>query len=170
MHDLLTELGNWIASSRLSLLFQTTDGLIAASQSTHILAISVVFGSALMISLRLLGVGATGRTVSCLASSLLPWMYSALGVLLLTGLVQTIAEPIRQLLTPAFWWKMGMLICVIALTVWFGKTVRDRAEVWDDPASRPASARVFAVASLVLWVAIVVCGRLIAYTWQLQSS
>ena len=166
MHDLLTNSANWIASTRLSLLFQSTEGLIAASQSIHILAISVVFGSGLMISLRLLGVGASGRTVSRLASTLLPWMGWSLVVLLLTGLLQLVAEPVRELGTTAFWLKMGMLVCVLALNVWFGRTVRARAATWDSAVTRPASARLFAVASLLLWVGIVLCGRLIAYTWQ----
>ena len=166
MHDLLTSLASWIASTRLSLFFQSTNGLIATSQSIHILAISVVFGSGLMISLRLLGVGASGRTVSRLASTLLPWMWWSLLALLLTGLLQTVAEPVRELGTTAFWLKMGMLVCVLALNVWFGRTVRARAATWDSAVTRPASARLFAVASLLLWVGIVLCGRLIAYTWQ----
>jgi len=166
MHDLLTNLANWIALTPLSLLFQTTEGLIAVSQSIHILAVSVVFASGLMISLRLLGVGASGRTVARLAATMLPWMWWSLLALLLTGLLQTVAEPVRELGTTAFWLKMGMLVCVLALNVWFGRTVRARAATWDSAATRPASARLFAVASLLLWVAIVVCGRLIGYTWH----
>jgi hypothetical protein len=166
MHDLLTNLASWIAATGLSLFFQTTQGLIATSQSIHILAISVVFGGGLMISLRLLGVGASGRTVSRLAQTLLPWMWWSLIVLLLTGLLQLVAEPVRELGTTAFWLKMSMLVCVLALNVWFGRTVRARAATWDSAVTRPASARLFAVASLLLWVGIVFCGRLIAYTWQ----
>ena len=164
MHDLLTNLANWIASTLLSLLFVSTDGLIAISQSIHILAISVVFGGGLMISLRLLGVGASGRSVSRLAQTLLPWMWWSMIALLLTGLLQLIAEPVRELGNTLFWLKMGMLVCVLALNVWFGRTVRAGAATWDSAVTRPASARLFAVASLLLWVGIILCGRLIAYT------
>jgi hypothetical protein len=164
MHDLLINLANWIASTRLSLLFQATEGLVATSQSIHILALSVVFVSGLMISLRLLGVGASGRSVSRLAQTLMPWMRWSLTVLLLTGLLQLIAEPVRELGNTLFWLKMGMLVCVLALSVWFARTVRARAATWDSAVTRPASARLFAVASLVLWVSIILCGRLIAYT------
>jgi hypothetical protein len=164
MHDLLTNLANWIASTQLSLFFSATAGLIPTSQSIHILAISVVFGSGLMISLRLLGVGASGRSVSRLAQTLLPWMRWSLIVLLFTGLLQLTAEPVRELANMVFWLKMGMLVCVLALNVWFGRTLRARAATLDSAAARPASARLFAVASLLLWVGIVLCGRLIAYT------
>jgi hypothetical protein len=117
-----------------------------------------------MISLRLLGVGASGRSVSRLAETLLPWMWWSLIVLLLTGLLQLIAEPVREIGNTVFWLKMGMLVCVFALNVWFGRTVRARAATWDSAVTRPASARLFAVTSLLLWVGIVLCGRLIAYT------
>jgi hypothetical protein len=164
MHDLLINLANWIATTRLNLFFATADGLIPASQSIHILALSVVFGSCLMISLRLLGVGAAGRNVSRLAQTLLPWMWWALVALLLTGLLQLIAEPARELGNTLFWLKMGMLVCVLALNLWFGRTVRAHAATWDSAVTRPANARLFAVASLLLWVGIILCGRLIAYT------
>jgi hypothetical protein len=164
MHDLLTNLANWIASTRLSLFFSATEGLIPTSQSIHIMAISVVFGSGLMISLRLLGAGASGRSVSRLAQTLLPWIRWSLVVLLLTGVLQLIAEPVRELVNTAFWLKMGMLVCVLALNVWFGRSVRARPEILNSAVTRPASVRLFAVASLLLWVGIVLCGRLIAYT------
>jgi hypothetical protein len=91
-------------------------------------------------------------------------MWWSLIPLLLTGLLQLIAEPARELGNTAFWLKMGMLVCVLALNVWFGRAVRARAAIWDSAVTRPVSARLYAVASLLLWVGIILCGRLIAYT------
>jgi hypothetical protein len=42
--------------------------------------------------------------------------------------------------------------------------VRANAATWDGAVTRPAIARLFAVVSLLLWVGIILCGRLIAYT------
>jgi hypothetical protein len=138
---------------------------VPTSQSIHILALSVVFGCAVMLSLRLLGIGATsGRSVSRLVDSLVPWIYRALVALLLTGAVQTIAEPMRQFGTPAFWLKMLMIPVVLGLTAAFSGVVRrDRAK-WDSAATRPAGAKVFALVSLGLWVGIIFCGRFIGYS------
>jgi hypothetical protein len=119
-----------------------------------------------MISLRLLRVSASGRSVSQLVDTLVPWMYRALAALLLTGLVQTVAEPVRQFVAPVFWWKMLMIICVLALTVAFARAVRGNAAKWDT-AARPARAKWFALISLGLWVGIIFCGRFIGYTWEL---
>jgi hypothetical protein len=119
-----------------------------------------------MISLRLLGLSASRRSVSQLVDTLVPWMYRALAALLLTGLVQTVAEPVRQFVAPVFWWKMFMILCVLALTVRFARAVRRNVAVWDTPA-RPGSAKWFALISLGLWVGIIFCGRFIGYTWEL---
>src|SRR5580692_4880339 len=86
----------------------------------------VVLGSAVMINLRLLGVGRSGRSVSALSNTLIPWMWRGLAVLLFTGVIQTIAEPVRQFVTPMFWAKMTMIIVVAAMTAWYAHAVRRR--------------------------------------------
>jgi hypothetical protein len=160
---------DWLARTWLSSLFQNVLWVVPASQSVHILSLSVVFASALMINLRLFGLGAGGRSVSQLAGTLVPWMWRGLAVLLLTGAVQTIAEPVRQFVTPAFWAKMAMIVVVMTMTTVFARAVRVNAVRWDAAASRPASARAFAVVSTLLWVAIIVCGRFIGYTWAFYA-
>jgi hypothetical protein len=150
----------------LSGWLQNEAWVVPTSQSIHIVSVSVVFCCAVMISLRLLGLSASGRSVSQLVDTLVPWMYRALAVLLLTGFVQTVAEPVRQFVAPVFWWKMLMIICVLALTVSFARTVRRNGAAWDTPA-RPAGAKWFALISLGLWVGIIFCGRFIGYTWEL---
>jgi hypothetical protein len=157
---------NWISSTPLSIAFQTHAFVIPTSQSIHILAVSVVFTSACMINLRLLGLGARGRSVSQLSTTLVPWMWRALLVLLCTGLIQTIAEPVRQFVTPAFWAKMIMVIAVSTMTAVYVGALRRNAAAWDEPSTRPRRAKVFAVLSTLLWLAIIACGRFIGYTWS----
>src|ERR1700692_1604155 len=157
---------NWIANTPLSDWLQNATWVVPTSQSIHIASIAVVFCCAVMISLRLLGLSASGRSVSQLVDTLVPWMYRALAVLLLTGAIQTVAEPVRQFVTPVFWLKMLMIICVLALTVCFARAVRRNAAAWDTP-PRPAGAKWFALISLGLWIGIIFCGRFIGYTWEL---
>jgi hypothetical protein len=165
MAQLVRQSADWISSTALSQWFQIELWVVPTSQSIHILALSVVFGCAVMISLRLLGIGATsGRSVSRLIDSLVPWIYRALVALLLTGAVQIIAEPMRQFGTPAFWLKMLMIPVVLGLTAAFASVVRRNPAKWDSAATRPASAKVFAIVSLGLWVGIIWCGRFIGYS------
>jgi hypothetical protein len=156
---------DWIATTPVSIFFQNEEWIVPTSQSIHIIGICVVFASTMMINLRLLGVGAKGRSLSQLSADLLPWVWRGFALLLLTGTLQVIAEPVRQFVTPAFWAKMLLVIIVVSATVIFGRTVRINAARWDNTSTRPVAARIFAVASSMLWIAIIVCGRLIGYTW-----
>jgi hypothetical protein len=119
----------------------------------------------MMINLRLLGVGIRGRSVSQLVDTLVPWMWRALAVCFLTGAVQTITEPVRQFITPIYWWKMCLIVVMAVLTLWMSRSVRAHATEWNDASTRPAAARVFAVVSSCAWVSIIVFGRFIGYVW-----
>jgi hypothetical protein len=160
---------DWLSQTPLSKTLQDQAWVVPTSQSIHILAVSIVFGSACMINLRLLGVGRSGRSVSQLSNTLVPWMWRGLAVLLLTGFVQIITEPVRQFVTPMFWAKMMMIVVVAAMTALYARAVRRNAPAWDVAASRPWAAKVFAVLSTLLWLAIIVCGRFIGYTWSFYT-
>lgn len=166
MAHLARHWADWLAATPLSQWLQNRLWIVPTSQSIHLVMIGVVFGSAVLLNLRLLGVSATGRPVSSLVRTLVPWIDGALLVLLITGTVQTVTEPVRQFITPAFWWKMAMIVVVFILTHAVARAVRAQPERWDSVASRPRTARLLAVVSLALWIGIIYCGRFIAYTWE----
>ena len=162
---MLKPLADKIASSDLSLMLQTQLWIVPTSQSIHILSVGVLFACALVINSRIFGIGSSGRTVLQLVEALVPCMWIALAGLLITGSVQTIAEPVRQFITPMFWAKMTMIVVVVVMTKVFAVRARANAKVADTTSS--PGARIFAVTSSVLWIAIIVCGRFIGYTWAL---
>lgn len=159
----------WIGSTALSKWFGDNAWIIPISQSIHIVCIAVVFGSATVISMHLLGIGKPGRSASQTVLTLVPWMYRALIVLLCTGILQTVAEPVRQFITPEFWWKMLLIVGVLTMTIILSRSVRGNPAAWDSRASRPGAAKAFAVISLALWATIIVLGRLIGYTWSFYA-
>jgi len=156
----------WLAGTSVSQLFQNQLWIVPTSQSIHILSVCMVFTSAIMINMRLLGFWGSSRTVSQLTSQLVPWMWGGLVVLLLTGAVQTIAEPVREFITPVFWAKMAMIVIVSVMTAVFAGKVRARAASWDATGVSSVGSRSFAVATSILWVAIIICGRFVGYTWS----
>jgi hypothetical protein len=154
-----------IAATPLSRWLDEQLWVVPTSQSVHIAALSIVFATALVTSMRLGSANTRGRPVSVLVPTLMPWMRGALLVLLVTGTVQTIAEPVRQFVTPAYWLKMGMIIVAVILTEAFARSVRNQPARWSGTSNR-VGARLFAVIWLALWVGIIICGRFIGYTWE----
>jgi len=154
---------DWLAQTPVSNLFQTVGWIIPMVQSVHIVAIAIVMSSVVMVDLRLMGVTGRTQTISGLARRFLPWVWWALAVLLASGAVLIVAEPRRDLLNPVFQAKMALLLVAIAVTALFQLAVSRNMEFWDLSPERRAGAWVTAVSSLLVWTAIVGCGRWIAY-------
>lgn len=169
MAHIVRHWADWISTTSFSVWLANRSWFVPTSQSIHIAMLAIVFGSAVVINLKLLGVSAGGRPISSVVRTLVPWMYAALLMLLLTGTLQTIAEPVRQFVTPAFWAKMCMIVVVVFITRQLSRSVARAPDRWDSKATRPRSAWVIAVVSLALWVAIIFCGRFIGYTWEFYA-
>src|SRR5260370_41954952 len=90
----LSQLSAWLEQTQMSRLIQAHDWTIPTVQSIHILAISAVAASALMINLRLLGVYAADQPLQDILARFLPFIWWPLIVLLLTGTVMIVGEPI----------------------------------------------------------------------------
>lgn len=163
---MLEEVGkfsDWLATTPVSMTLQTVEWIIPAVQSLHIIAIAIVMSSVIMVDLRLLGLMGHTQSISGLTRRFIPWVWWALLVLLLSGLILITAEPRRDLLNPVFQAKMALLVLAIAVTAVFQETVRRNMEFWDLSPSRRAGAWATAVVSLLIWTAIIGCGRWIAY-------
>ncbi len=153
----------WIADTPLSHLIEDVSWIVPLFQTIHIVCIAVVLSAVGMLDLRLLGVAGKRVTISGMAERFLPSIWWALLVLAITGVTLIIGEPERSLPNRAFQIKMALLAAVIIVTLTFQHTVRKNAEYWDISPARRRSARVTALVSMVLWLGIAVCGRLIAY-------
>jgi uncharacterized membrane protein SirB2 len=163
---MLEEVGkfsDWLSLTPISMLFQTVEWIIPMVQSVHILAIAIVMSSVIMVDLRLMGLMGHSQSISGLTRRFIPWVWWSLVVLLLTGLVLITAEPRRDLLNPVFQIKMVLVVVAIVVTAIFQETVRRNMEFWDLNPSRRAGAWATAIISLLVWSAIVGCGRWIAY-------
>jgi uncharacterized membrane protein SirB2 len=153
----------WLAATPVSVFIQNVLWIIPAVQIVHILAIAVVLSSVAMIDLRIFGLAGRQATMTQTVNRYLPWIWWALPVLAITGIILITGEPVRSITNPAFQLKMFLLLIAIIVTALFQFTVRRRVGLWDlTPRSAPL-ARAMALATLILWFAIAVAGRWIAY-------
>ena len=159
----LESFGNWLYDTPISTGLREISWIIPTVQSIHILAISVVVGSALVSDLRLAGVIATDEKPGTIVRRYLPWMWVALVILLLTGVVMLLAEPGRTLNNLVFWTKMALVLAAFALTLFFRRPLLDPA-FQIDHARWASMVKPAAWLSLAVWVAVIFCGRWIAYT------
>ena len=153
----------WIDQTPLSQAIQATSWVVPTVQTVHILAIAVVASSALMIDLRLLGVFWADRPMKDVFSRFLPLVWWPLLILFATGAIMIIGEPARSLKNPAFQLKMLLLVTAIIVTGLLQVFQRQDGAFGDlRSASQPLRVTI-AVASMLLWSAIIFAGRWIAY-------
>jgi len=154
---------DWLAATPASLLIQTVNWIIPAVQSVHILAVSVVMSSTVLIDLRLLRLAGADQPISAVMRHFLPWIWCAVVVLLVSGSLLIMGEPRRDLLNPVFISKMVLLAVTVLMTVVFQLTLSRNLIAWDASGGRKLVPMLFAITSLALWIAVVASGRWIAY-------
>ena len=154
----------WLASTPASNTIQNVAWIIPLTQTVHIVCIALLIASAAMLDLRLFGIAGRSDTIAGSAKRLLPWIWGTLPILLITGMILTVAEPSRELENATFVKKMILIVVAIFVTGLLQMALKRNPAFWDASPARARWAKVLAVASLGLFVAIVFAGRLIAYT------
>jgi hypothetical protein len=151
----------WLETTALAGAMREWLWLYPAVEIVHISGIVLLVGAVAMFDLRLLGV-ARGLGVNALARFLLPWSWTGLAVVVPSGLLMFSAHATEMADNPAFQVKL-VLIATAGLNAWWlhGGVLREAA-AWEHETT-PRRARLAAGASLLLWVGVIACGRLLAY-------
>jgi len=160
----LNDFAEWLSATVPSVFLQTHEAwMIPVIQSLHIVGIGTAVGSALMITLRVLGWAGMDQSLLQTQRRFGPWLTGALYLLLASGTLLIIAEPVRELVTLSFWLKMAFVAVLAVLATTFQASVRKNAQSWEHTLPGRPSIRLAAMLTFVLWASIIILGRLIAY-------
>lgn len=154
--------GNAVEMLAIARAMRESDALYAAVQITHIVGICVLVGSAIAFDLRVLGLSRQ-LSVRALSRHLLPWSLASLLLIVPTGLMMFAANAEDILNNRAFQVKMALILAAGMNAAMFRTGPYQTVKAWDTNATAPLLARASVALSIVLWVSVVACGRLIAY-------
>ncbi len=132
-------------------------------ETMHIVGLGIVYGSVVIVDLRLLGLS---RNISAkrLARHALPWTIGAFCVVALTGLTMFTAHAADFLGNRVFFLKMGLIMTAGLNAALLHANTWQGSAAWDTLAMPPARVRLQATLSIVVWTGVIACGRLLAYT------
>jgi uncharacterized membrane protein len=154
----------WLSTTLPSVFIQNHEvWMIPVIQSLHIVGIGIAVGSTLMMTLRVLGWAGMDQTVLAIQRRFGPWLTGALCLLLASGGLLIVAEPVRELVTFSFWLKMVFVAVLTMLAAVFQASVRRSEDRWEQGLVRRRSVRLAAVLIFVVLGCIIILGRLIAY-------
>ena len=140
--------------------------LYPSVEIVHIVGIGLLLGSIAVLDLRLLGVS---RHISArtLARHVLPWTAGSFILIIPSGLLMFTAHATEFIESEVFIIKMLLIMAAGVNAALFHTITVRTADVWDSEEMRklppPPSARLAGGLSLLLWIAVIACGRLLAY-------
>lgn len=154
--------GNPIEGLAIAKAMRENLWLYPSVEIVHIVGFTILVGSIVMFDLRVLGLSRT-IPVRALGRHLLPWTFGALLLILPSGLLMFSAHAADFLGNRAFQVKMGLILAAAINAAMFHTGPYRTVESWDTGVAAPALARLSVAASILIWICVIACGRLLAY-------
>lgn len=159
----LLDLATSIDSTALSTSLKSISWIVPFVQSIHILMVGVVFVSIMMVSLRVMGRARTDEPLAQVWNRFAAFFWVGVVIMVISGVLLVIAEPVREIMTLSFRLKMLFLVICITSAAVFGRAMRGAATAGGNAQLLSPTLRTTAAVTLVLWIAIIFLGRTIAY-------
>ncbi len=153
----------WLQNTDLALNIRESTWMFPWIESVHVLAITSVVGTILIVDLRLMGLASRDRPVSGVLAEVLPFTRWAFGLAAVTGSLLFASHALDYSHKAPFVAKM-LLLCVALVNIGVFHLITARGIVgWDSSPRLPLSVKMAGTMSLALWAAIVACGRWIGF-------
>jgi hypothetical protein len=133
-------------------------------ETLHVISLALVFGSILMVDLRLLGLTSRGSSVSKLSREILPYTWIAFGAAVITGTMMFVSKAHIYFYNLQFELKFLFMFLAGVNMLVFHFGVYRRVLSWNDSFPTPITARVAGALSIVCWGAVIFFGRWIGFT------
>ncbi|OYX34707.1 MAG: hypothetical protein B7Y99_04935 [Caulobacterales bacterium 32-69-10] len=160
LHDIQAWLETWPTAAPV----RDVVSVKALLESLHILSNAVILFSIGMITLRLMGLAGRSQSAAGMTQRFAPWVWSALAVTAITGLVLLTGAGRRGLENPMFAVKVAAMALAVGATAILQLTLSRNAAFWELSPARRAGARVLAPLCFLAWIATVCAGRWLAYS------
>jgi hypothetical protein len=134
----------------------------------HAFGTATVVGFIFIIGLRLLGLFKTIPYTSL--SSLFPFIWIAIVFQFLSGFTLWMSKPAQYLSAGMFDAKITLVIIGIVVTWYFQRTIKREAPAWEKAGKVSSLGLKFVAATVVLWTAVNIAGRLTAYLTSLYVA
>jgi uncharacterized protein DUF6644 len=133
-------------------------------EAIHVMAVAAVFGTILIVDLRLLGFPDTRRSVTKISHELLWLTWGGFFAAVVTGVLMFAVNATTYYGNTQFRLKMlALLLAGVNMAV-FELVTRRSVASWDKDVPTPASARFAGALSILIWVGVIVVARWVGFT------
>ena len=155
---MLAAIAEWVAATPYADWAASLSWAYPVANTVHVLALVLLLGGIGLVDLRTIGFFRS-LPLQPLSRALVPIAASGVLILAASGSILFAADAKSLAMSGTFSLKLSLIALalanVILFRLLFGAVVSDRP---------PASARFLALVSLLLWLGVAICGRMIAYS------
>jgi hypothetical protein len=153
----------WLSQTRFSIFLRDAPYPYPVLLIIHVITIALFGGMVVMGNLRVLGIAMKSVLVSQLIDQFRAWKWFAFAILLITGTLLAMSDPLEYYGNIMFWISLGLLVAAGVNGAIFRYGIYQTVATWDDAVVTPVSARRWAGISLFLWILLIFAGRAIAF-------
>lgn len=142
----------WLGETAVGSYLNQSTAAFAATQSLHIIALSLIGGAILISHLAALGLLLRPLAPNIVARNLQPVVYVGLMLVVISGVLLVAAGPLKYYTNPLFPLKLALLVAALVANYSLTRLLsRGQAAA--------TATRAAALTSLLLWSGVVVTGR-----------
>lgn len=154
-----------LENSNLGTTIASSEWMFPTIETIHVISIVTVIGCIAALDLRLLGVTSGSKSVQAMEHDTLPIIWIAFAIALVSGGLLFVSKATSYMVNPYFLIKDALMVVaglnMAAFHFYFSKGIGQ----WGKPGgAAPLNAKLSATLSLLLWMAIPFCGRVIGFT------
>jgi uncharacterized membrane protein len=151
---MLLHLCRWLQDNSFIVAINGTSWTAAALEIVHYFSMFILVGSMVIVDFRVLGLVGRRQDATELAGRLFPWIWISFALNFLSGFLMFAGSATSYYRNDVFYDK----VVVIVLAIVTNTIVQQRVSRWNRLPAMPASAKVLAAVSIVLWIGAIIAG------------
>ena len=153
-----------IQSSPVGATIAENGALFPMIECVHVVAITFVAGTILMMDLRLLGVAGRNHAVSKFSEEILPWTWAGFALAAVAGSLLFSSNAVGYYGNGPFRFKMICMACAAVNMLVYHLITEKTVHDWDVDSPTPAGAKIAGFLSLFFWGLVIAFGRWVGFT------
>jgi hypothetical protein len=151
----------WLQATPVSVWINQSTWIWPFCETLHFIGLSLLLGITGFFDLRLMGF--FRRVPVAAARDLMPLALVGFAINLLTGVVFLTGLPAQYAHNPLWWFKVGFIMLAGLNALVYETTLSAKVLALEPGADTPASVKMIGLVSLVAWLAVLYCGRMLPF-------
>jgi hypothetical protein len=161
----IRDLCQWIADTSIGRGILESIYVFPIIEGLHLIGIALSVGVLCWFDFRLIGLAFRNQPVSTVWKQVMPVARIGFMLMFTTGGLLFWAEAVTAYNSVHFWIKVGFILLAGLNAVYFELVTKSGIASWDKDMVPPRNARIAGYASLILWTAVIITGRTMAYSF-----